>query len=357
MRSRTAGVVLVTVTIVALLSVVVVAMLATGDDPAPRLAMVPPPSSPTSSPGPLRPSPLGTPAATGRLVGNGGPAPSGHAVPSHGRHASPTDGPSTCVRRQLETHLTIVTFNIHSARAQNGSVHLAEIAHALGAWHPDIVLLQEVDRGRAWTGRVDMPAVLAARLHMTWTFGINVRRSATNEYGTAILSRYPILGPRNAALPDPAGTQQRGLLHATIDVDGILLSVYGTHLESTSARARLQQIRTIEPVLAADPRPEIFGGDLNSTPDSPVVADARTLLHDTWGSVGHGPGATVPARTPHRRIDYLFYRDGSGVVIRPLGAQVLPRVVSDHRAVRATYQLSTGHGTVCLPVLSTGRAG
>jgi endonuclease/exonuclease/phosphatase family metal-dependent hydrolase len=255
----------------------------------------------------------------------------------------------------VQTDLTVVTFNIRSARAQDGSVHLGQIAQALAGWHPDIVLLQEVDRGRIWTGRVDMPSVLADDLHMGWTFGVNVRRSATNEYGTAILSRYPILRPRNMLLPAPPGTQQRGLLHATIDVDGMLLSVYGTHLESSSRVARLEQIRTIAPILAADLRPEIFGGDLNSTPDTRVVARTRTALADTWQAVGQGPGFTHPAEAPHIRIDYLFYRSGSGVDIQPLQAQVLGHVVSDHRPVRAVYRLSSGHGEVCVPNLSTGQ--
>jgi endonuclease/exonuclease/phosphatase family metal-dependent hydrolase len=260
-----------------------------------------------------------------------------------------TDGPSGCLPLRRQTHLSVVTFNIHSARTQDGTLDLASIADALIEWHPDVVLLQEVDRGRRWTRRVDMPAILAHRLDMAWVFGVNVRRSAANEYGTAILSRYPILHARNLPLPAPPGTQQRGLLHATIDDGGLVLSVYGTHLENTSSAARLQQIRTIEPILAADPRPVIFGGDLNANPTSRVVATTRSGLTDTWRSVGRGPGATVPGQAPRTRIDYLLYRGGPGIEIDPLRARVLPRVVSDHLAVQATYRMSTGTGRMCVP--------
>jgi endonuclease/exonuclease/phosphatase family metal-dependent hydrolase len=346
-RSRIRDVVLATVTIVAVLggAIVVAALVTSQNDPAPRLAVVPPhTSAPATSLPPTRPTLRGTPAASGGPSGPG----------SRSSPSLPTATSSVCVPRHVQTDLTVITFNIHSARAQDGSVHLTQIAHALAGWHPDIVLLQEVDRGRIWTGRVDMPTVLADDLHMAWTFGVNVRRSPTNEYGTAILSRYPILRPRNMLLPDPAGTQQRGLLHATIDVDGMLLSVYGTHLENTSPVARLEQIRAIAPVLAADPRPEIFGGDLNSTPSSRIVAKARSVLADSWQAVGRGPGFTHPADAPSIRIDYLFYRSGSGVDLQPLEAQVLGHVVSDHRPVRAVYRLSTGHGVVCVPNLSTG---
>jgi endonuclease/exonuclease/phosphatase family metal-dependent hydrolase len=332
-------VVAATATVVALVVAGAVVALgltrATEGHPTTGLRAAAPDSSPSPWPGAGRrsPTPSGTPAVT--------PSP-----------MLPTARSSVCVPLHQDAHLTVVTFNIHSARAQDGSVELGSIADALAGWHPDVVLLQEVDRGRRWTGRMDMPSLLADRLGMTWTFGVNVRRSRSNEYGTAILSRYPILHSRNIPLPAPPGTQQRGLLHATIDADGLLLSVYGTHLENTSPPARLRQIRTVEPILAADPRPEIFGGDLNAAPGSPVVTSTRTLLTDTWRAVGRGPGATVPARDPRTRIDYLLYRDGSGVRIEPQSVRVLPRVVSDHRAVGATYRLSTRNTPVCVPDLS-----
>lgn len=353
MRQRVGDVVVATVTIVAMVGGAVIAVLVFGQGRrAPDIVAVPAATSPP---------PGGASAAHGGASAT--PTPSSSASPSPSSSAgsstssgrsstSPTDSPSVCVARHQQTNLSVVTFNIHSARAQNGSVHLGEIARALAVWHPDVVLLQEVDRGRLWTGRIDMPSLLGARLRMNPTFGDNVRRSATNQYGTAILSRYPILNSRNVLLPAPPGTQQRGLLHATIDVNGILVSVYGTHLENTSRVARLKQIRAIAPILAADPRPEIFGGDLNATPTSRVVVGARSVVRDTWTSVGTGAGWTHPAQNPRMRIDYLFYRSGSGVSVDPLHAQVLPPVVSDHRAVGANYRLAAGHGNVCLPVLT-----
>jgi endonuclease/exonuclease/phosphatase family metal-dependent hydrolase len=352
-RPRIGDVVVATLTVVVMVGAVVIAVVALGHgEPAPPLAGVLQSKSPTAQ---------DHRAHAGSAPSEQHPSSSPGVTPSPGASPSaPTDSQTVCVPRHQQTRLNVVTFNIHSARAPDGSVHLGTIAHALSAWHPDVVLLQEVDRGRIWTGRVDMPTVLADRLGMTWAFGDNVRRSATNQYGTAILSRYPILNARNVSLPAPPGTQQRGLLHVTIDANGIPVSVYGTHLENGSRVARLKQIRAIAPILAADPRPEIFGGDLNSTPNSQVFAVARRVVSDTWQSVGIGPGWTHPAGAPHIRIDYLFYRGGSGVDVQPVRAEVLPPALSDHRAVRATYRVSTGHGDVCLPVLprlpTTGRS-
>jgi endonuclease/exonuclease/phosphatase family metal-dependent hydrolase len=275
--------------------------------------------------------------------------------PLHPHHhrapATPTSTATTCVPQDRVQPLTVVTFNIHSARAPDGHVRVGTIADELAAWHPDIVLLQEVDRGRAWSGHIDMPAVIASRLDMTWAFGANVVRSPTNQYGTAVLSRFPITSSANTHLPAPAGTQQRGLLHAVLDVDGAELSVYDTHLENTSRPARDEQIRAIMPVLRADPRPKLFGGDLNSAPASTVVTSARSLLTDTWAVVGSGDGLTAPAGHPRVRIDYLLYGNGEGSTFAPRTIERLHSAVSDHYAVRAEYQLTTIGKDVCVPDL------
>jgi endonuclease/exonuclease/phosphatase family metal-dependent hydrolase len=280
-----------------------------------------------------------------------------HAKPTPSRSASapPSATATVCVPQEEQRQLTAVSFNIHSAREHDGRVDLGTIADEIAAMRADVVLLQEVDRGRAWTQRLDMPALLADRLDMSWAFGANVVRSPTNQYGTAILSRYPIVSSRNVLLPDPRGTQQRGLLHAVVDVHGTEVSIYDTHLEATSSAARLQQIRVITPILRADPRPRLFGGDLNSGPASGVLVAARSVLADTWTAVGSGAGLTVPGGAPRIRIDYLLFgdgrSDGGSADLEPLAVQVLPSQVSDHRAVRATYRLTTEGEPVCVPQL------
>lgn len=355
MPPRMGDAVAVAVPVVVLLAAaaVGVVVIARQDTPPPAQAPAAPlPTSQTQSG-----TPSGTPADRGSPAGL---RRSPSAERSHPVRRSPSPSPlpdlptatsSICVARHKHLELTVVTFNIHSARARDGSVHLDAIANELARWQPDVVLLQEVDRGRAWTGRVDMPAVLGDRLGMVWTFGANVRRSATNQYGTAILSRFPIVASRNVPLPAPRGTQQRGLLSATVDVRGIRVDVYDTHLENTSRAARVQQMRAIAPILRADPRPKLFGGDLNSVPSSTVLSIARSLLTDTWPGVGAGAGYTAPGAHPRLRIDHLLYAGGAGVEMAPVAARVLPSSVSDHRAVRATYRLSAEGSEICVPDL------
>ena len=324
----------ITVAIVLLLAVVIAVVVEVSrNDDSPEVA-------PTARTGP---SPTTAPAAT--------PADRGTPDAPRASSAPPKATSTVCVDSTEDARLHVMTFNIHSARAGDGSVRLATITEEIRRWRADVVLLQEVDRGRAWTGRVDMPAQLADALGTSWTFGANVRRSPTNQYGTAILSRFPITASRNVPLPAPPGTQQRGLLSATLDVDGTEVSVYNTHLEHTSRTARLQQMQAITQVLATDPRPMVLGGDLNSRPGSPVMNLAGRHLTDTWPAVGQGPGYTHSARNPRSRIDYLLHDGGEQADLVPVDAMVLRSGVSDHWAVRATYRLVTDSGAVCVPLL------
>ncbi|GAB6983953.1 endonuclease/exonuclease/phosphatase family protein [Nocardioides pyridinolyticus] len=335
MAERDAESVWVTVPIVLLLAVVIAAVVKLAHDDNARDA------APGAGPSARSSAPVAVQSAT----------PADRGTPGSAGSTPPSATSTVCVDSDEATRLHVMTFNIHSARAADGSVRLSTITEEIRRWRADVVLLQEVDRGRDWTGRVDMPATLAEALGTSWTFGANVRRSATNQYGTAILSRFPITDSRNVPLPAPPGTQQRGLLGATIDVNGTEVSVYNTHLEHTSSAARLQQMRVITQVLASDPRPMVLGGDLNSRPGSPVMDLATRQLTDTWPEVGRGPGYTHSARNPRSRIDYLLHDGGEDADLVSVDAIVLRSGVSDHWAVRAGYRLVSDSGEICVPLL------
>ncbi|WP_134764544.1 endonuclease/exonuclease/phosphatase family protein [Nocardioides sp. 1609] len=263
---------------------------------------------------------------------------------------APGDPQTVCVPQESSVDLRVVTYNIHSARPYEGGSRLARIGDEIARLEADVVLLQEVDRGRAWTYGVDMPVVLAERLGMSWVFGANVRRSPTNLYGTAILSRYPITDSVNIALPRPGSTQQRGLLHATIDVDGIATSFYNTHLEPGAPGAREAQMRLAMDTVRADPNPVFLGGDLNTSPSSPTLAPVRARLTDTWSVLGSGAGFTASSGNPRIRIDYLFFGSGTRGEVTPSTVRVVATRASDHLPLVADYRVSVDDGEVCVPV-------
>jgi len=235
----------------------------------------------------------------------------------------------------------VLTFNIHAGLGR-GRYDLETVASEIEQWDADVVLLQEVDRNRPRTDLDDQALVLATRLRMFPAYGANVRRPPAGpggkdqEYGTLTLSRFPILDTDNVRLPNRPGLERRGLLRATVDVDGAPVDVYNTHLQHTSGAVRRDQVRAIRDLLASRDLPAVVGGDLNAEPDSPALALlAEAGLSDPWPVVGVDEGLTVPANVPRRRIDFVLH-DAS---FEPRTADDLLSAVSDHRAVRVGLRL------------------
>lgn len=242
-----------------------------------------------------------------------------------------------CVAQPVEEKFVAVSYNIKSGHAYRGS-SLARIAASLKEMDPAIVLLQEVDKNRSGSGHVDQPAYLAKALGMTYAYGVNVRRGS-QQYGTAVLSSYPIVPGTgsNAPLPNAAGRQPRGLLHIVVNVRGLELSVFNTHLDFHGDSLKAAQMRRAAQLIAADTRPRLVGGDLNAPPGSAAVAAARNVADDPFPLVGRGSADTSPGNAPRSRIDYLFHR---GAGLTALAADVPAVALSDHRPVRVAYQLT-----------------
>lgn len=250
----------------------------------------------------------------------------------------------SCGPVTVSHEFTVVNYNIKSASWRGR--RLDEIVNALRSWEPDVVLLQEVDRGRYRSRGIDLPTYIAEQLGMDYAFGENVPRGS-GGYGTATLSRFPIVESTNHHLPWRPGpaAQQRGLLHTVIDVEGIEVSTYNTHLQNLQEGTRVLQISEIGRIMAPDPRPKLMGGDFNSWPTSRVMRIAYEFMDDTWTALGNGGGATHPATNPRGRIDILLHED-----LTPVRADVPHVVLSDHLPVRATYAVEST-SRVCVPVL------
>lgn len=233
------------------------------------------------------------------------------------------------------TRLTALTLNIHGGRSKAEVLDLERIAAELRAWDADVVLLQEVDRGRERSGFAAQARWLGRALDLESAYGAT-RRLRPGATGNAVLSRFPIVASRSRVLPRPPGLFRRGLLQVTLDVGGREIDVMSTHLDHVSPAARRAQAAAVAGVVRRSQRPVILGGDLNAEPGLPPLnVLARAGLADPWPEVGVGDGLTVPAADPQRRIDYLLADDS----FVPLRSKALISLVSDHRAVRTSLEL------------------
>jgi endonuclease/exonuclease/phosphatase family metal-dependent hydrolase len=259
--------------------------------------------------------------------------------------------------------IRLVTFNVHHGVGDDGRVDAERLAQAVAAFDPDVVALQEVDRGQdrsdrvevlravadavgaretrfvpSLTGQVDLPRALGdagapdvAGLVRTWA---GRRRGRGDEsrppaYGIALLSRHPLRTSRRvrlpAASPFVAGRQlgpdePRAALAAVADTPDGPLTVVCTHLSSWRRWNRVQLL-WLRRHLRAAPRPLVLMGDLN----------IRGLLAASvtgWRELVHVP--TYPAARPFLQLDHVL-ADGDVEAAGP--ARALDLGQSDHRAI------------------------
>ncbi|TNM38417.1 hypothetical protein FHP29_14240 [Nocardioides albidus] len=320
--SRATQIATVAVALIVLAAIAAVLLL---QDPGGRPGGRPSPgtsSAPTAVPPP--PSSGSTPTRTEPPPPT--PPPTAPPVPPPTVPTCPTPAP---------LQLTVMTLNIHYGTGHGGRIELDRIAEEIRGWNPDVVLLQEVDKGRPVSGNLDQAAALGAKTGLQHVYGANSRNTGAGPRGNAILTRFPVTAATNTHLPMAGGKELRGLLHARLDVGGVPVSIYASHFDHRSREARRVAAKTALQLMAADPLPKIFGGDFNTGPDGRPIAILKGAgFGDVW-AVGKGKGATVPAHRPGSRIDFILH-DGW---FTPLQAEVLYSTVSDHRAVWSRLQL------------------
>jgi endonuclease/exonuclease/phosphatase family metal-dependent hydrolase len=249
-------------------------------------------------------------------------------------HASGTQG----------MKIRTAAYNIHHGQGTDDVLDLERIASIVESFGADLVGLQEVDRH--WSERsewVDQATWLARRLGMRVAYGANLDLDPLEpgqprrQYGTAVLSRWPIKSWRNTYLPKFEGHEQRGLLEAVVDVRGERVRFACTHLQHNNNLEREQQAAAIVDLLGDRPRRTILVGDLNAVPETPEIKTVTQELDDSWVEAGDGDGFTHPSEAPAHRIDYVLATGD----LKPVSASVssVQPVGSDHLPVVATYVL------------------
>ncbi|KKK33666.1 endonuclease/exonuclease/phosphatase [Mesobacillus campisalis] len=236
-------------------------------------------------------------------------------------------------------NVEVMSFNIHHAVGEDNVLDLERIAKTIEESGTDIVGLQEVDNH--WSSRSDFQDQakwLAERLGMFYTYGANLDFEPLNDgderrqYGTAILSKYPIINSQNHPLTKIGNTEQRGLLEATINVKGNHLHFYNTHLALTSAEREIQ-IREIVEIASQSEGSKVILGDLNATPESNEMKSMYANYVDVFANQ---PAAyTYSAENPTRRIDYIFTSSD----IETVNAEVIQSLASDHLPITAEIVL------------------
>lgn len=264
--------------------------------------------------------------------------------------------------------MKLVSYNIQYGIGMDGQFDPARIAASMA--DADIIALQEVTRGFARNGHVDLVAQMAGFfpgyfhsfaapcdvfLGMAEVEGRMLEQRF--QFGNMALSRWPILAVRHLLLPRSRTFDtlnlQRGAVEAVIDTPSGPLRVYSVHLDHISPDERIAQIRFLkdralnfaaeggaltgagefgiaEPPLAED---FVMLGDFNMVPESPEYLEM----------VGH---ADIYYRRALRADSYTWAKPpGTGTVRMHLdhafvNPRLVPRLLSadvDHDAIGSDH--------------------
>lgn len=281
--------------------------------------------------------------------------------------------------------IRVVSYNIHKGRsATGGRESLSDLRLGLYGLSPDLLFLQEVQGRNEQRFSLDAQhESLAAALCMHAAYGCNAVRQRT-DHGNALLSRYPILQHENQDISDHR-LEQRGLLHALVEVQGVPVHCLVVHLglfaggRSRQVAALLERIKRMvpegEPMLIAgdfndwsnrlaplfvqqlglyevfaiaphqDPGPRLLRysverlrNSFRGTPQSAPLAQKVHELGINGAARMTPPPRTFPAAFPWLRLDRIYQR---GFAVRK--ARVLQGIpwkqISDHAPLYAELEL------------------
>src|SRR6266850_8575695 len=126
--------------------------------------------------------------------------------------------------------LRVMTYNIHVGIGMDKKTDLRRIAEVINHEHPDLVGLQEVDRGVERTQRVDEIAEIAKLTRMEYAFAYNLHYQG-GQYGVAILSRFPITAIDHRRYGNTREKERRGMIRVEVTVNGKTINFVTTHLD------------------------------------------------------------------------------------------------------------------------------
>ena len=227
--------------------------------------------------------------------------------------------------------LKVMSYNIHHGTNLFGRNTLDEIAEVIKNSDADIIGLQEIDKGVLRSKFQDQIKYLGEKLSMGYVYGYN-HNVLGGKYGNGILSKYPIENYENIYLP--SGREQRGMLDATINIDGKRINFLVTHL-GLNQQERNKQVQSIDKYLDTLANPIVLVGDFNSRSDSEEIRYLSKRLMDTAYIADKDDEPTFDLPLLSGRIDYIFL-DTS---LNFRSYQTIKNRVSDHYPTIATFDL------------------
>lgn len=208
------------------------------------------------------------------------------------------------VEEDKEFTIRVLTYNIYHGETTNGSINMDLFAEIINNENPDLVALQEVDKGVERSEGIDITQELSDRTGMEGYF-FKFRDFQGGDYGNAILSKFPVL-ETDFIRGYKEGTHGVVFPFAKIQLDEDTHIYFNSSHLSTTLEEREVHTKQLAAYYEAElnKAPLIITGDLNATPESPEME----VLFESFKESDSTLSNTFSTRTGMRsKIDYILY--------------------------------------------------
>jgi endonuclease/exonuclease/phosphatase family metal-dependent hydrolase len=262
----------------------------------------------------------------------------------------PTPAPAPIPTSTGAVRLKFLDWNVHySGMGTDGRFDPDRVINYIVKFNPDIISLNEITRYAWYNTSVDYsvyyPAQLKLKTGRTWYSYYRTDNGAAKGVGNLVLSRFPIASTSYCQL-----SGRRVAVNATVYVNGRLLNVWSTHLDSSSASGRLAEVKVLTACLGNFAQQRVVAGDFNATSTSTEMKLMAGTYYDAWaeaaadGTAQSYPGNTAFGATRRGRIDYVWASKGA-TALTITSAQVFDTrdargyLPSDHKPLLVTFEV------------------
>lgn len=224
---------------------------------------------------------------------------------------------------QEPSSLTVVTFNLAFAENVTEAISALTRPPLAGA---DVIAMQEMD-----ASAVDR---IARELGLAYVYyPASVHQKDGDDFGNALLSRWPITEDRKINLPhdDPYHQQHRIAVVATLDLRGTPVQVVSVHNATpiVGLSARLDQSETIIDAVDGMGPVQVIAGDFNTSDPGSLEQTVKLFSGRGFEWASEGVGDTVDSIIGGLPLDSVFVR---GLTLVERGVDRSP-AGSDHHPV------------------------
>jgi endonuclease/exonuclease/phosphatase family metal-dependent hydrolase len=174
-----------------------------------------------------------------------------------------------------KNQLVVMTYNIQQANDQDGQKSYLQQLALIQEVQPDLIGLQESDSARISLGNNDYVRFYAGKLGYFSYYG---PKTVTGTYGTALLSRYPLIHPRHFFTY--SDQDEIGSVEAQIEVGGRTIAVFNVHPDGSDAamlsfaQALIERAEAFDSIIAM--------GDYNLRQGEAAFELIDAVYKDAW---------------------------------------------------------------------------